>query len=89
MVRRSRKAIMPPEKLTAGDVVHIIFGVLMVPLGLIILFRTLTAIKTLTGFLVGVAFVSFGVYRLYIAYVRYNLLRKKTRKKKGLQNFRI
>lgn len=80
---------MPPEKLTAGDVVHIIFGVLMVPLGLIILFRTLTAIKTLTGFLVGVAFVSFGVYRLYIAYVRYNLLRKKTRKKKGLQNFRI
>jgi uncharacterized membrane protein HdeD (DUF308 family) len=89
MVRRSRKAIMPPEKLTAGDVVHIIFGVLMVPLGLIILFRTLTTIRTFTGFLVGAAFVSFGFYRLYIAYIRYSLLKKKTRKIKGLQNFRI
>jgi len=72
---------MPPEKLTAGDVVHIVFGVLMIPLGLIILFRTLTTIRTLTGLLVGIAFVSFGVYRLYMAYIRYGLLKQKNQEK--------
>ncbi len=46
----------------------------MIPLGLLILYRTVTTIKTVTGWLVGAAFLVFGVYRLYMAYTRYKML---------------
>lgn len=74
MPARPRRPIPPPEKLTVTDIIHIILAVLMVPLGLIILFRNATTMRTITGWLVGAAFVSFGVYRLYLAFVRYRML---------------
>lgn len=43
----------------------------MIPLGLIILYHTVSRIQTVTGYLVGIAFVAFGIYRLYMAYTRY------------------
>jgi hypothetical protein len=33
-------------------------------------------IQNAMGYLVGISFVAFGVYRLYMAYTRYNLLRQ-------------
>ncbi len=56
--------------------IQIIFSLLMVPLGLVILYHTVTKIRTVTGYLVGFAFVAFGIYRLYMAYTRYNLMIK-------------
>jgi len=74
MPARPRRPIPPPEKLTVADIIHIILAVLMVPLGLIILFRNATTMRTITGWLVGAAFVGFGVYRLYLTIVRYRML---------------
>jgi hypothetical protein len=71
---RPRQPVPPPEKLTVADIIHIIFAFLMIPLGLMILYRTLTTIKSVTGWLVGAAFLAFGVYRLYMAYTRYKML---------------
>ena len=80
MPSRLRRPVPPPEKLTAADIIHIVFAFLMIPLGLIILYRTVTTIKTVTGWLVGAAFLVFGVYRLYLAYTRYKMLPKRRTK---------
>ena len=46
----------------------------MIPLGIIILVRTLSAgIVTLPAILMGGAFIAFGVYRLYVWIARYRM----------------
>jgi hypothetical protein len=52
----------------------------MIPLGIIILARTLSIAVTVTGVLVGGAFVGFGVYRLWLAWNRYRLYRQNKRR---------
>jgi len=47
----------------------------MIPLGLAILFRTLSIAVTVPGILVGGAFVGFGIHRLWLAWSRYRLYR--------------
>jgi hypothetical protein len=79
--RLSRRPIPPPEMLSLGDIIHIIFGTLMIPLGLIILFRTMTSVKSISGVLVGGAFAAFGAYRLYTGYTRYKMLAQRRAKK--------
>jgi len=49
----------------------------MIPLGVIILVRTLAIAVTLPGVLIGGAFVAFGVYRLWTAWSRYRLYRQR------------
>jgi predicted membrane channel-forming protein YqfA (hemolysin III family) len=71
-----RSIAPPPEKVAMSDVVHIIFSILMIPLGLIIVYHTVVKIQNVMGYLVGISFVAFGAYRLYMAYTRYHLLRQ-------------
>ncbi len=73
--RRARLA-PPPEKATWADLYRTFLGLLMIPLGIIILVRTLSmGILTPASVLMGVAFIGFGAYRLYVAAVRFRLLR--------------
>ncbi|MGQ9553161.1 MAG: hypothetical protein ACUVWR_03495 [Anaerolineae bacterium] len=67
----------PPEALTAADVVHIVFAFIMVPLGVLILVRTLQVAVSPLGILVGLSFSAFGIYRLRTAWMRYRLLRQR------------
>jgi hypothetical protein len=69
-----RRPSPPPERLTARDVVQIVFGFLMVPIGAVILYRTATTIRSFTGIAIGAAFLAFGVYRLATAFIRYRML---------------
>lgn len=72
-----RRELPPPEAITATDVAHIIFAAVMVPLGILILVRTLQVAPSIIGVLAGLAFVAFGVYRLRTAWQRYRLLRQR------------
>ena len=76
-----RNPILPPEQFTAADIFRIGLGLLMIPLGVIILVRTLTIAVTVTGVLVGGVFVAFGAHRLWIAWSRYRLYRQSKREK--------
>ena len=58
---------------TVSDALHIALGVLMVPLGLLILVRTTAIAVTATGVLIGLAFLAFGVYRTWMGLSRYRL----------------
>jgi uncharacterized membrane protein HdeD (DUF308 family) len=71
-----RSPLLPPEQFTAADLFRIGLGLLMIPLGVIILVRTLTIAVTVPGALIGFAFVAFGVYRLWTAWSRYRLYRQ-------------
>jgi fucose permease len=71
-----RRPIPPPEKLTVTDVAQVILSFLMIPLGLIILYHALTKIRTVTAFVVSLAFLAFGLYRLTTASIRYGMLRR-------------
>jgi len=65
-----------PERLTAADVLRALMGLVMIPLGVTILVRTLSIAVTVPGVLVGCAFVGFGVHRLWVAWVGYHLYRR-------------
>ncbi len=47
----------------------------MVPLGMLILARTLSLAITVPGVLIGSAFIGLGIYRLWLAWGRYRLCR--------------
>lgn len=66
----------PPQRLTVADVLRIGLGALMIPLGIMILVRTLSIAVTLPGLLIGVAFVAFGLYRLWLGWHGYRLYRR-------------
>ncbi len=74
---RRRSVALPPESFTIADRCHIALGLLMVPLGAVILVRTLSLAVTATGVLVGGAFVAFGAHRLWTAWTRYRLYRQR------------
>jgi len=76
-----RNPVLPPEQFTAADMIRIGLGLLMIPLGVIILVRTLTIAVTVTGVLVGGAFIAFGAHRLWMAWGRYRLYRQNKRGK--------
>ncbi len=66
----------PPQQATRADLYRFLLGCLMIPLGLAILIRTLSAgIVTPAAILMGLAFVAFGSYRVYTAVVRYRMFR--------------
>jgi len=60
----------PPERFTWQDAFHIAVGVACLPLGAIILYRTLSVAVTIPAILVGGGFLTFGAYRLYTAWTR-------------------
>lgn len=71
-----KRPLPPPERFTSADLLRIGLGVAMIPLGLAILFRTLSIAVTVPGVLVGGAFVGFGIHRLWLAWSRYRLYRR-------------
>ena len=75
-----RRIVPPPEKLTLADKLRLGFGLMMVPLGVLILARTLTLAVTVQGILVGTAFIGFGLHRLWLGWTRYQLLRERRRR---------
>ncbi|MBM4431876.1 MAG: hypothetical protein FJ026_16245 [Chloroflexi bacterium] len=70
------RPILRPEQFTILDLCHIGLGGLMIPLGVIILMRTLAIAVTIPGILVGGAFVAFGLHRVWLAWSRYRLYRQ-------------
>lgn len=74
-----RQSLPEPEFMTAGDVLRLMMAGMMIPLGGIILVRTLSLAPTILGALVGCAFMGFGGYRLWVGCSRYRLYRRKKR----------
>lgn len=72
----ARRTLPPPERLSASDIAHIGLAMLMIPLGVVIIIRTLAVAVTVLGLLVGGAFIAFGGYRLWLAGSRLRLLRQ-------------
>lgn len=66
-----KRTLSPPERLTLRDVLHVLLALLMVPLGIVVLVRTLQVAPNALGVLVGLAFIGFGIYRLWLAGSRY------------------
>jgi uncharacterized membrane protein HdeD (DUF308 family) len=80
MIRR-RHAIGPPARATWVDFYRIGLGALMIPLGITILVRAANQSGlTPPALLMGIAFIGFGVYRLYLGFVRYRMYREMRRK---------
>jgi hypothetical protein len=76
--------VPPPQKATWMDFYRIGLGLLMIPLGVTILVRSISAgIVTLPAVLMGLAFIAFGAYRLYVGIVRYRMYRALSDKGKG------
>ena len=76
---RPKRLVPPPERATWSDAYRFFLGVLMIPLGIGILVRCLSAgIYTPAAFLLSLLLVAFGTYRVYVGVVRYRLLRSQS-----------
>ncbi len=62
-----RHNLPPPERVTLKDAVQIMFGLIMVPMGAVILYNTSVRGGAALGILVGGAFLAFGLYRILLA----------------------
>jgi hypothetical protein len=60
----------PPIAFTFGDKMRIAMGALILLFGIVILWRTLPLGVTPQGIVVGIAFIGFGVYRLWLGFTR-------------------
>ncbi len=72
-----RPTLPPPERLTTRDLLYIALGFLMVPLGVLVIVRTLAIAPTVLGVLVGGAMLALGLHRLWLAGSRLRLLRQR------------
>jgi hypothetical protein len=78
-----RQMVPPPTRATWGDAYRFGLGLLMIPLGITILARTFAAgIFTPAAVLLGLAFVAFGIYRVYVGVVRYRMYKRGTSDKR-------
>ncbi len=78
--RRQAQAL--PEHLTVADICRIVLGLVAVPLGAVILYRSATAgALTPPAILLGVAFMGFGCYRTWFAAHQYRAFRAAQGKK--------
>ena len=71
------RKLPPPTKFTITDKYRLVLGVLALVLGIVILWRTIAIAVSLPGLMVGIAFIGFGVYRLWLGYTRLKQLRMK------------
>jgi len=66
-----RKQILPPPtQFTLGDKARLALGPVILLLGILILWRTLPLGVTPQALVVGLAFIGFGAYRLWLGYSR-------------------
>ena len=73
---RFRK-LPPPTKFTIIDKYKLLLGVIAVILGVVILWRAIVVAISPPAVMVSVAFIGFGVYRLWLGYTRLKQLRGK------------
>jgi uncharacterized membrane protein HdeD (DUF308 family) len=59
------------------DKYKLVLGVLALVLGVVILWRTIAIAVTPPALMIGIAFIGFGVYRLWLGYTRLKQLRTK------------
>jgi uncharacterized membrane protein HdeD (DUF308 family) len=71
------RKLPPPTKFTITDKYRLVLGVIALVLGIVILWRTIAIAVSLPGLMVGIAFIGFGVYRLWLGYTRLKQLRTK------------
>jgi uncharacterized membrane protein HdeD (DUF308 family) len=71
------RKLPPPTKFTITDKYRLVLGVIALVLGIVILWRTIAIAVSLPGLMVGIAFIGFGVYRLWLGYTRLKQLRMK------------
>jgi uncharacterized membrane protein HdeD (DUF308 family) len=64
------KRLPPPEKFTVRDALQILLGLVMIPLGAMILYNTLRLGAVVPALLIGGAFLAFGAYRTLFAWGR-------------------
>ncbi len=67
---RPRK-LPPPTDFTVGDKLRLVLSVVMIALGIVLFWRLLPLGLTVPAVLVCVAFVSLGIYRLWLGYTRW------------------
>ena len=65
-----KQALPPPTQFTMGDKARLVLGGVILALGVAILWRTLPLGMTLQGIAVGLGFIGFGAYRLWLGYSR-------------------
>jgi hypothetical protein len=73
---RVKRDLPAPDRLTALDVYRVALGLIAIPLGFFLLYRTLqSGGLSIPALLIGVAFVGFGIYRTRFAWQRYQMFR--------------
>jgi hypothetical protein len=83
-MKRQRKLVPPPEKVTFADGYRFVLGLISIGLGITILVRSIAAgIITPPAIIIGVAFLAFGTYRTYVGIVRYRQYRGMLQRGKG------
>ena len=65
-----KQTFPPPTEFTKGDKARLVSGGVIFVLGVVILWRTLPVGITLQAIVVGLAFIGFGAYRLWLGYTR-------------------
>jgi len=65
----------PPTQFTLGDKYRLALGVVAIVLGGVILWRTVPIAISPPAILIGLAFIGFGVYRLWLGYTRLRQLK--------------
>ena len=65
-----RHTLPPPTQFTLADKYRIALGAVAIVLGVVILWRTVSIAISPPAILVGLAFVGFGVYRVWLGYTR-------------------
>ena len=71
------RKLPPPTKFTTGDKYRLALGVVAFGLGVVILWRTIAIAISPPAITLGVAFLGFGVYRLWLGYTRIKQLKGK------------
>ncbi len=68
----------PPTQFTSSDKYRLVLGVAATLLGIVILWRTLSIAISPPAILIGLAFICFGVYRLWLVWTRLKQLKSTT-----------
>ena len=71
------RKLPPPTKFTITDKYKLLLGLIALILGVVILWQTVAIAISPPALMIGIAFIGFGVYRLWLGYTRIKQLRKK------------
>ena len=81
-----RQVLPPPTQFTGGDKARLVLGGVILALGVVVLWRTLPLGVTLQGIAVGLSFIGFGAYRLWLGYSRLKQWKKMRSENEGGQS---